>query len=646
MELSRYMLRIYVAIACLVMCSSWANSTTFHPSSCFLQDCSLWKDAGEVEFRYLTVAENRDKPDGRKLRLAVVILKALEEDALEDPILYLDGGPGGNTLANAQRFQTHYLRKNRDIILTNFRGLGYSEPDFCKWLETEIFNLVSSDYTVGELEERKANLLKSCFEELQEEGIDLLQYNNPAIVKDLEELRKSLGIVKWNLYGISYGTRLAQTYLRDHPQSVRSAILDSPVPVNEPLPGTEILSYRSALHDFFKSCEANEGCNRAFPNLENYFYETLDKLKNDPLRIPFKHALGGEFVLNYHDAHLSFHQLLYSRDLYPTLPWLIKAIDRRDIAPFVPLAHRLYDRSMIISNAMYILGTYHDYALLQDFQLPDEGRPPGNALAFFQVNERIFNEIDFLIPDSMEILPFDNNVPSLVLTGSTDPITPPHFGEKTAAYLGASQWLDFPGVGHGVTLGPECARHITAAFVDDPLGKLDVDCIEELRANPVDWVNRMYYNPRIGLFAFTLTQEFNPLIISIMSGIFLLFLSSLIWGLVAWIKGRATAETQVRQRNLLFRGTGLLFLIFVALLANYIFQTAENHGILIIMGLVDEARWLFFLSYPLLFGVALLFIWYIQAFPHSNIGGRLFYGLAVVLLILWSTVMVQYGMFP
>ncbi len=623
-----------------------AQEPDFKEVDCFLTDCSKWNDNENVLFGKLNVPENRELEGSPILSLAVVILKSESSKPEMDPIIYLDGGPGGNTLKMIDRFYNHYLRENRDIILMNFRGLGYSEPDFCKWLEGEIFNLIASDKSAEEMSQKKMQITAQCFEELLDRGVDLNQYNNRTVVQDLEDLRMALGIQEWNLYGISYGTRLAQTYMRDYPEGLRSALLDSPVPVDFPLPGSEIRSYRAALKDFFANCQKDNKCSAQFPDLESDFYRTIKTLKEEPFKIPFKHAPGGFFHVNYHDAHLTFHQLLYMRDYYPVLPWLVQALDRRDYRAFIPLIHFLHNRSMNISNAMYTLGVYHDYGLLTDFQKNADDYPKPDALAFFDSQQLIYEKMNYIELDSAEIFPFVNKVPTLILTGSTDPITPPLFGELVMDYLDNSLWLDFPGTGHAVSLGPDCAREITVAFFGNPIGNLDRGCIEEMATNPVKWVDRFYYNPSPGLFSFLLLQKSNTLIITALSGVSLFFLASIVWGLSARLSGRSNPSINVRKRNLFFRLSGLIFLVFIGLLAWAIYSTTTIQPILLMVGLVPWAIWIFFLSYFYLLGMALFFYWYLQSFYESNRAGRIFYGLGLLTLIGWSLILMKFGMFP
>ena len=144
--------------------------------------------------------------------------------------------------------------QNRDLILLDQRGTGYSEPT----LDCPEFAEVDEQENPGAL----------CYDRLTEEGINLAAYNTQENAADVADLRVALGIEEWDLLGISYGTRLALEVMRRHPEGVHAVILDSPFPPNADTPVDEVYSFIDALTELFADCERGDYCRENYPDLE------------------------------------------------------------------------------------------------------------------------------------------------------------------------------------------------------------------------------------------------------------------------------------------------------------------------------------------------------------------------------------------
>lgn len=169
-------------------------------------DCPFDSDA-DVECGYLTVPENRTKADSPLIQLAVAILYA-PDGSTELPIVFLEGGPGGSSLAefSAEEWDFPFTR-NRDLIFIDQRGTGYSIPTLdCPELSDETYDL------------SQENPEMDCRERLVAEGVDLTAYNTTENAADIAALRSALDIEAWDLLGVSYGTRLALDVMRFHPE--------------------------------------------------------------------------------------------------------------------------------------------------------------------------------------------------------------------------------------------------------------------------------------------------------------------------------------------------------------------------------------------------------------------------------------------
>ncbi len=316
------LLYILVAVISSLPISAQVFKPVIEYSDCFLEDCQSLKDDPRIQFAFLTVPENHENPDGRFLKLAFVLIKSANANPKPDPIIHLTGGPGGKALTSSiiKAFKDHPFCQNRDIILMDFRGIGLSEPAFCPEFQEALFQIITENLTPAEATEKTLKQLSDYYNKLIADGINLNKYNSAEVIKDLEMLRIALGIEHWNLWGISYGTRVAQTYMRDYPESIRSVIMDSSVPMGYPDWGDEIIKYQRSLKAFFDACKENPASNNAFPDLEERFYNAMNSLKDKPLTAKNKNGPAGLAHLNFQDMHLAVQQLLYDRVFIPFSP--------------------------------------------------------------------------------------------------------------------------------------------------------------------------------------------------------------------------------------------------------------------------------------------------------------------------------------
>ncbi len=283
-----------------------------------MNDCSflnrsggdlITDDVGEAACGTITVPENWSEPDGRQIEISFVILASTNPDSQPDPIVYLSGGPGESTLSGIGGYATIFqdLRRDRDIVLFDQRGTHFSSPLLCSpyalddYLAQEMGTPEADDDaddsdepTFGPLpdaetlmEQARAEVSESvqrCLDELAASGVDLTQYNSHASANDTIALMRALGADEFNLYGISYGTRLALTIMRDHPDSgIRSVVLDSTFPPE--INGFE--RYPAEIHEVvlqvFAECHRDPACNAAYPNLKERFKTLLEALHTTPV---------------------------------------------------------------------------------------------------------------------------------------------------------------------------------------------------------------------------------------------------------------------------------------------------------------------------------------------------------------------------
>ena len=462
-----------------------------------------------IEFRYLNVPEDYNNPKGKTLRLAVLIIKAVTDKPFPDPVVFLSGGPGAKAIleGNITTFLNHRFGLSRDIILMDFRGIGYSEPAFCPDIQEEIRSVIIADYTPSEATQKTLAIFERCFQTLAENNLSIEKYSSAMVAKDLDSLRKELKIEQWNLWGVSYGTRLAQTYIRDFPEPVRSVIFDSPVPMGYRFWGEQTLSYQKSLSAFFEAWNQNQDCQKTFPDLEEKFYNALELLRDEPISFKYENAPGRIGYFNFQDVHLLFHQFLYSPVFYPALPWIIESLEKKEYGFLEILAPGMAEKLHNQSDAMFVTVLKNDNDhILSDFKTSPSD-PLHNALNYFDNLTHMIQQMDYVKTDSIEARAVYSEIPGLILSGSFDPITAPYHARILKESFPNSYFIEFPGEGHALSFSKSQAIVTCAEFLDNLTGIPDTTFLEEMKVKPVNWVTELYFNPKVFKFGYHLLTE-------------------------------------------------------------------------------------------------------------------------------------------
>jgi pimeloyl-ACP methyl ester carboxylesterase len=440
----------------------------------------------------LTVPERHDKPSGPSIRLHVAVFKSHSATPAADPVVYLDGGPGGSSLkplpAGFAELDAPFLA-DRDLILFDQRGVGVSEPaldcpEVAQATKDQIQGPVSASQSVGLF----VSAYATCRDRLVSQGVDLDAYNSKEGAADLEQLRQALGYQQWNVYGVSYGTRLGLTYMRDYPSGIRSVVLDSTVPLQADLPAGLVPNARRALDVLFNGCRADPSCGSAYPNLESALSHVVTRLDATPASAQVPEAQSGqptfEAAITGDEVLSAVFLGLYSNSIIPDLPRAIALADRGDLQVIAALLGIPLAEEQIISEGMYISVLCHEVASFSSPAAEVAAAQPYPELHDFVAGDSTFDVCKtwgMQRADPTDHQPVKSDIPTLILAGQYDPITPPADGQQVAGDLSHSFFFLYPGLGHGEFSSDSCPQDMTLTFLRAPNVKPDDSCIASMR---------------------------------------------------------------------------------------------------------------------------------------------------------------------
>ncbi len=404
-------------------------------------------------------------PDGAAIEIFVARLGAFSAEPRLDPLLLISGGPGQSTVDFYLQMRGAFeaARRDRDIILVDQRGTGRSADGFA----CEVPEDLSLDTTAAE---ELTRVVDACVAQLEH---DPRFYTTSVAVRDLERVRIALGIESWNVYGVSYGTRVAQHYLRQYPERVRSLVLDGVVPPPLALGPDVAREAQRALEQIFARCAADAHCGARFAALPQLFTEVLARLDAgaaDDTDPPPISALELRTLVRF---------MSYSAATVALLPVLISEAHAGNYAPLAGQARTLLrelPESLSFPMSSSVTCTedlpYVAAASTGDLHETYLGTAIMDALAQICARWPIGTiDMDFKAPVA-------SGAPVLLLSGEYDPITPPAYAERVKADgLTNSVHLVGRGQGHGL-VGVGCVPRLLRSFLETPApAELDASCL-------------------------------------------------------------------------------------------------------------------------------------------------------------------------
>ena len=447
-----------------------------------LKPCRLDGIDEELLCGSLTVFENRQTRTGRTIDLNVVVLPAFDQKTKAEPLFDLAGGPGASSVEGAGFYAGpgKEYRRRHDVVCVDQRGTGKSNRLAIPRQKTSQYYL-SEMYPVEHVREMRQALEKSA---------DLTKYTTSIAMDDLDDVRAWLGYDRINLFGLSYGTRAALVYLRQHPEHVRSVILLAVAPTDLKMPLHHAESGARAMDLLLTECEKDSACHAAFPQIRDDWKNVLAQLEKQPARVEYsppdksapttveiQRGVFGEKIRSW----------MYGRDMAARIPLIIHHAATGDFVPFLQqaIAPSIPD---FVADGMYLSVTCaEDVAFIDPAESAKltADNPFGDYRVSQQTRACSMWPRGEISGDFLE--PVRSTAPVLIFSGNMDPVTPPKYGEEISRHLPNSRHVIIPGAGHGPfgLTDPGCVDRIAIEFLDKSDARdLDVSCVDRMKPPP------------------------------------------------------------------------------------------------------------------------------------------------------------------
>jgi pimeloyl-ACP methyl ester carboxylesterase len=467
-----------------IFCS--AIGAAFADEPLRLSDCRLESAVagGSVAARCgrYRVRENRDDLQSKELQLHVAVVPALRLKPAADPLFILSGGPGQAAsdfyLSVGPAFAR--IRRDRDLVIVDQRGTGRSNRLDCALPD-------DSEFVVFDPQKLQA-AVRECLAALPG---DPRYYTTSIAVRDLDDIRAALGYSTLNIYGISYGTRVAQHYIRRYPDRVRSAILDGVVPAEVALGPDVAIEAQRAIDVTLQRCTRDAACAQQFPDVSAQFAALQARLSTEPVKLSIPHPLTGAVVETTLDAArlgAAVRLLSYADETVSTLPLLIhEAQTLREPQALAAQYLRVEaDLEEQIAAGMHFAVVCSEDASRWDQENVSEEQLAKTYLgtAFMRAMRAVCEDWPRGPVDPDFGAPLQSSVPTLILSGGNDPVTPERYADQIVKRLSKGKHVIAAGQGHG-QLATGCIPKLTAEFIAAAsTGALDEDCVRSIRPTP------------------------------------------------------------------------------------------------------------------------------------------------------------------
>ena len=424
---------------------------------------------------------NPNDPNGEQVPLFVARLPSTAINPAADAFTVINGGPGGSSidlLVDMAGAITPFTRE-RDVVVIDQRGTGRSAPLSC--------DALTDTTETPDLDDAR-RITKDCLESLPH---DPKYFSTSVAVRDLEALRESLGYQQLSLYGVSYGTRVAMHYMRRFPEQTRAVVVDGVVPPTFVLGANIAIRSQITFDALLSRCATAQHCNETFPDLRDQFARVKARLSEQPLALELRHPVTGlptEIDLTYGHLAIWVRLALYAPETSALIPLIIHqaAVEEN----YLPIAANALNVLHQLNETMQY-GMHNAVVCTEDAPFFADDEVAEGELEATYLGRDIYDALavmcsvwpEGVIDDDMKA-PLESDIPTLVLSGEFDPITPPDYGEAILPGLSNATHVIAPGQGHGV-LPRGCVPRIALEFVEQPdPAAVDASCTEHLGTFP------------------------------------------------------------------------------------------------------------------------------------------------------------------
>lgn len=487
----RIMWALFIVCSAILMpynASAITAATFFTPGEC---DSSVSINR-PVECDTVQVPLDHDNPTGGTISLPIMVVRSAIANS-NAPLYLLQGGPGGDTIDTfsylIEKIDT-LLPDDRDIIFYEQRGTTNATPALdCPEVHKLGITLLPEDISYAEGSKRYITAYEQCINRLRQDGIDLSLFNSRQNAFDLIYIAEQLGHDQIDLYGVSYGSLLAQHITRLKPDLIRSLVIDGVVPPNESVDARVYQSRHDALEAIFRDCENAPDCAKAYPTLrQNYTDVMADYAKNPrmwELTDPMDRTVTRTAFVDNHALQGWLFGWMYNDQLVRYIPFMLTELanGRTDQVRYFA-SFSVFDDSM--AEMMYMSTTCSEEApvAIADYVIPADNLIP-------LIDDELENDVVYrqTLCDMSQVTPLDasfsaefrTNVPTLIVSGRYDPITPAVFGDIVAKSVPQATHIVIPSGAHGAMLSNACAADIAKAFWANPSATLDTSCVATQR---------------------------------------------------------------------------------------------------------------------------------------------------------------------
>ena len=415
----------------------------------------------------------------RNVTLPIVVVKNIGLENHADPVLYIQGGPGAATGIKDHDIEywidnINELNYNRDFILYDQRGTGESTPEIiCPSFQDFNYDALTTDLSPKEEMLNFYNQHKECRYRINEFDGDLTGYSTKYNTQDVLDITHALNYPQWNVYGVSYGTRVALEVMRTKPAHIRSMILDSVFPSDKHDLLTWPAILNNAIQMIFERCKNDKTCHARHPNLRERFKVVLRKLKYKSLYVHMPdYYSDGALNIYLNDSRFidALFYAIYHPELISLIPDAINDVSNGKQKSLIPIATAYAD---------VYFDEYSNVVTLNSVICNDE-----NMITREKYNVEV-TRYPMMKPYTEELWKYDschiwksNNtsalkaepitseIPTLILAGRDDGVTPWQWGKEIHDTLKNSLYFVFNKTTHGVIGNNECATKMSTHFLD------------------------------------------------------------------------------------------------------------------------------------------------------------------------------------